>query len=124
MKFLDTNIIAYAFYYNQHTLNCQKIIKEGNTLTNTFALAEAFEIIRRETNQEIAEKSLITILRYNIEVVEIDVKIFYDVIKKIKNHNLKIYDMIHYICALQNECESIVSYDTDFDNLDIPREEP
>ncbi|HIG98412.1 TPA: hypothetical protein HA231_03240 [Candidatus Woesearchaeota archaeon] len=35
-----------------------------------------------------------------------------------------LFDLIHYITALNNDCAKIISYDKDFDNLEIRREEP
>jgi len=32
--------------------------------------------------------------------------------------------MIHYSCAKMNGCSAILSYDRDFDNLDVERKEP
>ena len=124
MKFLDTNVIAKAFYDNPHRNNCQKEISKGG-LTNTFVLAETFESIFKVTkDKERAERAVRAILQSQIMVIEINQNILFESIKRISKFNLDMFDMIHYVCALIEGCESIVSYDTDFDNLDIPREEP
>jgi len=58
MKFLDSNILAYAFYRNQHTAKCQSAITKGG-LIDTFNLVETFFIIEKETgNREIAQKAI------------------------------------------------------------------
>ncbi len=124
MKFLDTNIIAKAFYDNPHRNSCQKKITKGG-LTNTFVLAEAFGVINKVTkDKDRAERAIRSILQSEIMVIEINQNILFEALKKINKINLNIFDMIHYVCALIEGCESIVSYDTDFDGLDIPREEP
>ncbi len=123
MRFIDSNIFAYAFYDNENTEKCQKIIKEGG-LTNTFNLIEAFSVIEKQTNREKAERCIKGILKSNIEIINVDINLFFESLKRITKYKLSIFDMVHYICAIMNNCDSIISYDKDFDNLEIPREEP
>lgn len=49
--------------------------------------------------------------------------LIFEAVKRINKYLLSIFDMIHYTCTLINNCESIVSYDKDFDGLEILREE-
>lgn len=123
MKFLDSNILAYAFYRNQHTAKCQSAIIKGGII-DTFNLVEAFFIIEKETSREIAQKAIKGILKSNILVVEVDVNLVFESLKRARQYKLSIFDLIHYSCALLNDCSAIVSYDRDFDNLEIRREEP
>ena len=123
MRFLDSNIIACAFYNNEYTEKCQEIIKEGGMI-NTFNLIEAFFIIEKQTHREKAEKCIKSLLKSNIEIIEVDINLIYEALRKINKYKLSIFDMIHYTCALINTCDSIVSYDSDFNNLEILREEP
>lgn len=121
MKFIDSNVLAFAFYQNPHIEKCQEIILEGG-LINTFNLIEAFFIIEKETNREIAKKSIKGLLKSNISIVDVDVNLVFESLKR-ADLKLSIFDLIHYTTALINDCEAIVSYDKDFNNLDIPREE-
>src|SRR3989338_6503339 len=123
MKFLDSNILAFAFYNNDRTLKCQKTIREGG-LIDTFNLIEAFFIIEKETSKEIAQKSIKGILKSNIQIVDVDVNLVFEALKRANSSNLSLFDLIHYSCALLNNCSAFVTYDKDFDNLGIPREEP
>ena len=124
MKFLDSNVLAYAFYNSEHAINCQKAIMEGG-LTDTFNLIEAFFIIKKETgSKEIAQKSIKGLLKSNIQIVDVDVNLVFESLKRITKSKISIFDTIHYTCASINSCSAILSYDKDFDNLDIPREEP
>ena len=123
MEFLDSNILAYAFYDNEYTEECQEAIKEGG-ITNTFNLIEAFFIIEKETTRERAQKCIKGLLKSNIQIVAIDMNLLFEALKKINQYKLSIFDMIHYACAISNNCSSIKSYDADFDNLEIPRKEP
>ena len=124
MKFLDSNVLANAFYENEHVIKCQKSIMEGG-LTDVFNLIEAFFIIEKETGRrELAQKSIRALLKSNITIIEVDVNLFFETLKRIHKTKLSVFDAIHYNCALMNNCNVILSYDKDFDDLDIPREEP
>ena len=124
MKFLDSNILAYAFYKNEYTLKCQKAIMEGG-LTDTFNLIEAFFIIEKETGSwEIAQKSIKGLLKSSVHIIDVDINLVFEALKRIAKSRISIFDSIHYTCALINGCNVIVSYDRDFDNLAIQREEP
>ena len=123
MRFLDSNIIAYAFYDNENTEKCQRVIREGGMI-NTFNLIEAFFIIEKQTDKEKAEKCIKSLLKSNIEIIDVDINLVYESLKRIKKYQLSIFDMIHFTCALLNNCDSFVSYDNDFNNLEISREEP
>ena len=41
MRFIDSNVLAYAFYENEYSSRCQQIIREGG-ITNTVNIIEAF----------------------------------------------------------------------------------
>ncbi|MDO8656651.1 MAG: PIN domain-containing protein [Nanoarchaeota archaeon] len=123
MKFLDSNIIAYAFYQNIHQDNCQNILRNDG-MTNTIALAEAFNIIEFEADRDTAMAAVRGILRSNLEIIDVDVNIIFETLKRGGLYKkLKFIDLLHYTVASLKKCESIVSYDTDFDNLEIIRVE-
>ncbi len=121
MKFIDSNILAYAFYENKNIKNCQQIIKEGGII-NTINLIEAYNIIYFETNLEHATKSIKSLLKSNLKIVNTDINLIFEAIKRTsKYRKLKFIDLIHYITALLNNCNEFASYDSDFDNLEIIR---
>lgn len=124
MKYLDSNILAYAFYRNEHTLRCQKAILQGG-ITSAFSLIEAFFIIEKETgSRESAQRSIRGLLKSSITVVDVDVNLVFESLKRSGRYKLSIFDMLHYSCATMSGCSAIISYDKDFDGLDIVREEP
>jgi len=124
MKFLDSNVLAYAFYNNECIGKCQSVIREGG-LINILNLVEAFFIIEKETrSREIAQRSIRSLLKLNIQIADVDFNLLFEALKKANHVKLSIFDTIHYCCALINSCDAIISYDKDFDNLDIPRKEP
>lgn len=124
MKFLDSNILAYAFYENPHMAKCQNAIKEGG-VTDTFALAEAFLIIEKETGQrELAIKAIRGLLKSNLSIREINTSVIFDALRITHQTKLRIFDALHYACALLNNCTSILSYDKDLESLKLKRNEP
>ena|SRR3989344_3178496 len=123
MEFIDTNILVYSFYENEYMEKCQETIKNGG-ITNILALTEAFNALEKITNKEKAEKVIKSLLKSNLQIVDLDISILFEALKKIGKYNLSMFDMIHYTSALLNNCESIISYDKDFDNLEIKRIEP
>ena len=124
MRFLDSNILAYAFYNNEHILKCQKAIIDGG-ITDTFNLVEAFFILEKETgSRESAQKSIRGLLKSNLAIIEVDVNLIFESLRRINRTRLSIFDSVHYNCALINGCTAILSYDKDFDNMEIPRIEP
>ena len=122
MKFIDSNILAYAFYNNKYQDRCQKIIKEGGII-NTINLVEAFNIIEHEISREIAIKSIRGLLKSNLKIIDADLNLIFESLKKGEKSQLNFIDLIHYTSALLNNCETIISYDKDFNGLEIPREE-
>lgn len=123
MRFLDSNVLAYSFYDHEHTLQCQKAIQQGGVI-NTFNLVEAFFIIEKETrNRELAQQVIKSLLKSNLIVVPVDINVIFDAVKRASKLKLSIFDTVHYTCALAQGCTAIMSYDTDFDKLEIPRVE-
>ena len=120
MRFIDSNLLAYAFYRNQHTDNCQDILKQGGII-NTLNLIEAFHIIEYETSRDHAVKAIRSLLKLNFKIIPLDTNTVFNAIKQAINHRLLIFDLIHYVTALEENCREIVSYDSDFDNLNIKR---
>ena len=124
MIFIDSNVLAYAFYDDDKKERCQQIIR-GVGIINTVNLIEAYNILQFEVNREHATKSIKSLLKSNLLIVDVDINSVFEALKRTqKNINLKFVDLIHYSCAITNSCSAIISYDKDFDDLDIPREEP
>lgn len=121
MRFIDSNVLAYAFYENEHRERCQELIKEGGVI-NTVNLIEAYNIIQFETSPEYAVKSIRSLLRSNLTIIDADVNLIFEALKRaLKHKNLKFIDLLHYTTALLQSCNEIASYDGDFDDLEIRR---
>jgi len=121
MRFLDSNVLAYAFYSNEHMQRCQQIIREGG-LINAVNLVETYNILQFETTIERATAAIKELLKSNLKVVDLDINLVFETLKRTtKYQQLKFIDLIHYITSLLYNCSEIISFDKDFDNLEIPR---
>src|SRR3989338_4092923 len=124
MIFIDSNVLAYAFYENDKKDKCQKTIQKGGII-NTVNLIEAYNVIQFEVGREYATRSIKSLLKSNLSIKDADTNSVFEALKRtLRNADLKFIDLIHYSCAIVNNCDAIVSYDKDFDNLDIPRKDP
>lgn len=122
MKFIDANIIAYASYTNERQNHCQDILRKESNVTDTFVLAEAFNIIELQMNREAATMAIRSLLRSGMEIVNVDVNAIFEALKKSGPYRkLKFADLIHYTIASLKNCEAIVSYDKDFEGLGMVR---
>ncbi len=123
MRFIDSTILSYAFYQNPHQIESQKVL-EGEGITDSINLIEAFNVIENVTNRETAIKSIRAVLRSHLQVIPVDGKIVFEAMKRGQKYKrLRFIDLIHYTIALLMNCSSIVTYDKDFNDLEIPRDE-
>ncbi len=123
-SFVDANVIIKAFIINDDREKCKGIIKE-DFVTDTLCLIEAQDSITLITKDKIyASECIKSIFKSSAQIVEIDKNILFEAFKRIEKYNLNIFDLVHYVAALKNECTEFVSYDRDFDRLEIKRTEP
>ena len=124
-EFLDSNVIVYAFTNNPRKEMCRKAIIESRLITNTLALSEATAKISVITDKEQAKHALTAILKSaNIQIIDLTGSLLFEAMRRHHKYSLLLFDLIHYTTALMNNCQSIISYDKDFDKLEIPRAEP
>lgn len=122
--FIDSNVIIKAFVDDNDTEKCRKILNE-DFVTNTLCLVEAQHGISLISKDKVhAADCIKSLFKVHGEVVQLDKNLLFDSLKRIEKYNLKISDLINYTTALLNNCSEIVSYDKDFDGLDIKRVEP
>ncbi len=123
-QFVDSTIVAGAFTPNENREKCQNILREGGVI-NGLVLIESFDVIERITKKrEYALKVIRTLMSSNLEIVELANGIIFEAIKRCDKCELRVFDLIHYTTAMFKGCSSIVSYDKDFDRLEIKRAEP
>ena len=121
MRFIDSNILAYAFYDNENREACRQMLKAGG-IVNTLNLVEAYNIIQSQTDAEYATRVIKSLLKSSITIVNVDINLIFEALKRTSRYErLKFIDLIHYTTALLHNCREIVSYDSDFDGLEIRR---
>lgn len=122
--FIDSNIIIKAFVEDKDSAKCRKFLHE-DFITNTLCLVEAQHSISIIKNNKIyAADCIKSLFKSNCIIVQLDKNLLFESFKRIGKYNLDISDLINYTTALLNNCSKIVSYDKDFNNLEIKRVEP
>ncbi|HLC86320.1 MAG TPA: type II toxin-antitoxin system VapC family toxin [Candidatus Nanoarchaeia archaeon] len=124
MYFVDANVLTQAFTENPNQENCRKILF-SECVTNTLCLIEAFSIIYLIKKDKIyATNCIKSLFKTNCIIVDLDRNLLFESFKRMDKTHLDIFDLIHYTTALINNCSEFVSYDKDFDGLEIKRIEP
>ena len=122
--FIDSNVIIKAFVDDRDTEKCKEVLQE-DYITDTVCLIEAQHSISVIKNDKpYAADCIKSLFRGNGIIIQLDKKLLFESLKRIEKYDLKISDLIHYTTALLNNCSEIVSYDRDFDDLEIKRVEP
>jgi predicted nucleic acid-binding protein len=125
-KFVDSNVLIYAFTPHKDSDKCREILFREDVIINALVLIETFAKVHTITKDKKYSidmmKTLISL--GNVKILPIDTNLIFEGMRKIMGCNLFISDVLHYMTALYSNCSAIVSYDKDFDNLLILREEP
>ena len=125
-NFVDSDVIVFAFSDNPKKEKCRQVIYNEDIIVNTLILLESYSKIATITKKlELAEGMVKEFYRMeNAEIINFDINLFFEAVKRNKKYNLRISDLVHYTTALLKGCSSIVSYDQDFNNLEIKKIEP
>ena len=125
-KFVDSDVIVFAFTNNPKKEVCRKIVEKGEITVNTLILLESYSKVATITkNRQLAVNMIKLFYKADtIEIVDFGNNLFFEAVKRIGKYNLKISDLVHYTTALLKGCSCIVSYDKHFNNLEIKRTEP
>ncbi len=125
-KLVDSDVIVFAFSNNPKKEVCRELIENEKITVNTLILLESFSKVATITKDKELAINMVKIFYQadNIEIVNFDINLFFEALKRSGKCNLKISDLVHYTTALLKGCSAIVSYDKDFDNLEIKRVEP
>ncbi len=122
--FIDSNVIIKAFTGNADNEKCRKIMFE-DFVTNTLCLVESHHAISAIKNNKVyASDCIRSIFKSNGAIVELDGNLLFESFKRADKYSLNIFDLINYTTALIANCSEFVSYDRDFDGLEIKRVEP
>ncbi len=122
--FIDSNIIIKAFVEDKDNERCRKALY-GDFTTNVLCLVEAQHAISTIKNDKVyAADCIKSLFKSNGIIVQLDKNLLFECFKRIEKYNLNIFDLINYTTALINNCSEIISYDKDFDDLEIKRVEP
>ena len=122
--FIDANVIIKAFTDNPDKEKCRHLLY-GDFVTNTLCLVEAQHAIGVITRDRISAADCVkSLFKSGGTIVPLDINLLFESYKRTVRHKLNVFDMIHFVTALLSRCDTIFSYDKDFDNLEIKRLEP
>jgi predicted nucleic acid-binding protein len=123
-KFVDSNIIIKAFTENEAKNRCRSVLQR-EFITNTLCLVEAQHgIAKIRKNKNYASNCIKSLFKSNGKIVQLDVSLLFESLKRTEKYNLNMFDLINYVTALLNNCSEFASYDKDFNGLEIKRVEP
>ena len=123
-EFIDANVIVKAFTENEEAKACRDAL-QNDFVTTMLCLVEAQHIISRITKDKVyASNSVKSLLRGSGAILDLDRNLLFETLKRIEKYNLSIFDLVSYVASLLNNCSEFISYDKDFDGLEIKRVEP
>lgn len=130
MLFIDTNIFLEYLLERKNWEQCKELFKkiergEVNAITSGFCI-HTIELFMLAHKKETELKEFL-IQMANLEKLLIYHTMLVDEIKIISNlgkNNLEFEDALQYHVARQFKCKAIISFDSHFDSLEIPRKEP
>ena len=124
MMFVDANVIVNAFVDGKNREMCREILR-GDFVTDALCLVEAqhgISVIRRDSLY--AAICIRSLFKSRSLILPLDRNLMFESFRRAGKYRLDVFDMIHYASALVNNCSEFVSYDKDFDGLEIKRTEP
>lgn len=122
--FIDSNIFVNIFLDSPQKDKCRQFLSE-DFITDSLCIIETGNVILKiSKDRTFTANCLRSLYRSQGIIKPIDTNLAFEAMKKLEKSNLSFYDLTHYICALMNTCDAIVSYDKAFDGLEIKRLEP
>jgi len=124
ISFVDTNIIIKAFTENKDKERCRKVLYQ-TFFTNTLCLVEAQHgIATIKKDKTYASNCIKSLFKSNGIIIPLDKNLLFESFKRVEKYHLNTFDLINYVTALLHNCSVFVSYDKDFDGLEVKRVEP
>lgn len=124
MKYVDANVIIKAFTQNDDQRRCREVL-EKPFVTTTLCLLEAYHGISRIKSDRIyAAYCIKSLYKTHAQIIDVDRNLLFESLRRIERYPLTIFDLVSYTVALIRNCTEFVSYDQDFNNLEIQRTEP
>lgn len=124
MKYIDANILIYAFTDTEDKgKKSREILEKESLVSSTLSLDEVVHKLNRKSLE--TALAAIEVLEHipNLEFVAFlpeDFELFKTYLKR----GLGPRDAIHALTAEKTECQLIYSEDRDFDRIEIPRKTP
>ncbi|HLD04129.1 MAG TPA: PIN domain-containing protein [Candidatus Nanoarchaeia archaeon] len=122
--FVDANVMVKAFTENPDKEKCIRCLKK-DFMTDALCLVEAEDVISIiKKDHAYASSCIKSLLKSSAVILPVGVTLLFESSKRVDKYKLDAFDRIHYVAALLNNCTEFISYDKDFDGLEIKRIEP
>ena len=124
IPFVDSVVLIKAFTENPDKEKCREVLSE-KFVTNSLCLVEAHNLISLISKSKIhATLSIRSLFKKDCIIVDLGKNLLFEALKRSEKYQLDSFDLINYTTALINNCSEIISYDHDFNNLELKRAEP
>ncbi len=130
MYLVDTNIFLKIFFKEENALTCATFLDSCNKnsipiFLSSFTLHSIEVMLLNRGKHDVLYSFLEELaLSENIFVYPTDGKDEFEIFNLSKKGTLDFDDSFQYYVAEQANCKAIISYDSDFDKLTIPRKTP
>lgn len=76
-------------------------------------MIEAWQMLLHILGTEIANKSIMDLLRRDVEIINTGASIIHDAVRSQPRYNLDAFDTFHVISAQLSKCQEILTFDKD-----------
>ena len=123
-NFIDANVIIRAFTENSDKHNCREFLTKF-FVTDALCIVEGQHGISKITKDKTYAAACVkSLYKLSCRIIDLDKNLLFETLKRNEKYELSTFDLIHYTAALIDNCSEFVSYDKDFDDLEIKRVEP
>lgn len=127
---VDTNIFLEVMLSQRRTEECKSflaMLRDGNIrgIVTDFTVHSIMVLMDRFKRLEELDVFLSSLAGYKgICLYHTPISDEIKAVKMAQEHDLDIDDAVQYAAALSMNADAIISFDRDFDNLEVPRREP
>lgn len=112
-SYIDANLIVKAYTNNPDNARCRERLNKGGLVTNSVAVVEAWQALVHILGVELANKSVIDLLRRDITLIKTDSSLVHEAVRKQPKYGLDAFDTTHVISAQLSGCDEILTFDKD-----------
>jgi predicted nucleic acid-binding protein len=121
-SYIDANVIVEAYTSSPNNSVCRARLDKGLLATSSIAVVEAWNALIAITGATAANKSVIDLLRRDVDVIPSDSSLIHDAVRNQQRFKLDAFDAVHLTAAQKSGCVEILTFDKDL--LSVSTEPP